>query len=199
MTKFKIAEDGFGLEDVSRLIKSFGENPSREGLIDTPSRVIAAWTHWTSGYHMDADEELKSFEDGAAGVNEIVVQTNIPIYSHCEHHLAPFWGVAHVGYIPNGRVVGLSKFKRLADVYALRLQVQERLTQQIATAFHEAIQPLATGVILRCRHMCMESRGIRTAGSTTMTSALLGAFHDDRSARSEFLQLVRMATNDKAI
>jgi GTP cyclohydrolase I len=196
MTKL---DSGFSLDAIERMLKAIGENPAREGLQETPERVIKAWMHWSSGYDMDADAVLKSFEDGAAGVNEIVVQTNIPIYSHCEHHLAPFWGVAHIGYIPDGRVVGLSKFKRLADVYALRLQVQERLTQQIATAFHDAIKPLATGVILQCRHMCMESRGICTAGSTTMTSALLGAFHDDKGARSEFLQLVRMACNGKAI
>lgn len=169
----------------------------RGGMIETPDRVIKAWDFWSSGYHSDPAAILKTFEDGAEGVNEIVVQTNIPIYSHCEHHLAPFWGVAHIGYIPNGRVVGLSKFKRLADCFARRLQVQERLTQQIANAFNDAIQPLATGVILQCRHMCMESRGICTAGSTTMTSALLGAFHDDKGARSEFLQLVRMASDGK--
>lgn len=199
MAKFTIGEDGMAPEDIRKLLKAVGDNPDREGLLETPHRVIAAWADWCDGYTADADAVLKSFEDGAAGVNEIVVQTNIPIYSHCEHHLAPFWGVAHIGYIPSGRVVGLSKFKRLADVYAHRLQVQERLTQQIATAFHEGIKPLATGVILQCRHMCMESRGIKTAGSTTMTSCLLGAFHDDRGARSEFLQLVRMATNGKAI
>lgn len=199
MTKFKIVDDGLAPDDIKKMISALGDDPFREGLKETPHRVIAAWADWSAGYGMDAAAVLKSFEDGAEGVNEIVVQTNIPIYSHCEHHLAPFWGVAHIGYIPNGRVVGLSKFKRLADVFALRLQVQERLTQQIASAFHEAIKPLATGVILQCRHMCMESRGISVAGSTTMTSALLGAFHDDRAARSEFLQLVRMATNGKAI
>lgn len=184
---------------IESILAELDPQPGRSGLEDTPRRVSAAWQFWTSGYEADAAALLKSFEDGAEGVNEIVVQTNIPIYSHCEHHLAPFWGVAHIGYIPDGKVVGLSKFKRLADCFALRLQVQERLTQQIANAFHEAIKPLATGVILQCRHMCMESRGISVAGSTTMTSALLGAFHDDRAARSEFLELVRMASNGKAI
>jgi GTP cyclohydrolase I len=189
--------DPMDLEAAARFLQRLGENNGRGGLVETPERYLKAWDFWTSGYSMSPAAVLKSFEDGAEGVNEIIVQTNIPIYSHCEHHLAPFFGVAHIGYIPNGKVVGLSKFKRLADVFALRLQVQERLTQQIARAFNEEIKPLAVGVILKCRHMCMESRGIRTAGSATMTSALLGAFHDDRAARSEFLQLVRMATDGR--
>lgn len=178
-------------------IESLGEDVERGGLKETPDRMLKAWHFWTSGYAQDAESIIKSFEDGAENVNEIIVQTDIPLYSHCEHHLAPFFGVCHIGYIPHGKVVGLSKFKRLVDVYAHRLQVQERLTQQIATAFNEVVKPLAVGVILRCRHMCMESRGVRTAGSVTMTSALLGAFHDDRAARSEFLTLVQMA-NGKA-
>jgi GTP cyclohydrolase I len=184
--------------NVRAFLEEIGDDPRREGIEETPARYLKAWDFWSSGYRMDPGAVLKTFEDGAEGVDEIVVQTNVPIYSHCEHHLAPFWGVAHIGYIPQGRVVGLSKFKRLVDCFALRLQVQERLTQQIATAFHEIIKPQATGVILQCRHMCMESRGIRTAGSTTMTSSLLGSFHDDRAARSEFLQLVRMASDGKA-
>lgn len=179
--------------DVRSFLAYLGDDPGRGGLSETPKRYIKAWEFWTSGYPMDPADVLKSFEDGAEKVNEIIVQTNIPIYSHCEHHLAPFFGVAHIGYIPNGKVVGLSKFKRLVDVFALRLQVQERLTQQIANAFMDHVKPQAVGVILKCRHMCMESRGIRAAGSATMTSCLLGTFHDDRAARSEFLELVRMA------
>jgi GTP cyclohydrolase I len=188
-------------KNISELLSfiTSGQHPEREGLRETPDRWLKAWEFWSSGYQMKAEDVLKTFEDGAEKVNEIVVQTGIPIYSHCEHHLAPFWGVAHIGYIPRGRVVGLSKFKRLVDVFALRLQVQERLTQEIANAFQSAVSPLATGVILQCRHMCMESRGVRTAGSTTMTSCLLGAFHDDKAARSEFLELVRMSTNGSAI
>jgi GTP cyclohydrolase I len=178
---------------VRRFLTTIGENPDRGGLLETPTRYWKAWEFWCSGYDMDPAEVLKSFEDGAAKVNEIIVQTNIPIYSHCEHHLAPFFGVAHIGYIPKGRIVGLSKFKRLVDVYALRLQVQERLTQQIANAFMDIVQPAAVGVILKCRHMCMESRGVRAAGSATMTSSLLGSFHTDWAARSEFLTLVRMS------
>jgi GTP cyclohydrolase I len=147
-------------KNISELLSfiTSGQHPEREGLRETPDRWLKAWEFWSSGYQMKAEDVLKTFEDGAEKVNEIVVQTGIPIYSHCEHHLAPFWGVAHIGYIPRGRVVGLSKFKRLVDVFALRLQVQERLTQEIANAFQSAVSPLATGVILQCRHMCMEGR-----------------------------------------
>lgn len=172
-----------------------GEDNEREGLSETPARVRKAWDFWTSGYAMDPIKVLKSFEDGAEHYDEMVIQTGIPIYSHCEHHLAPFFGTVSIGYIPDGKVVGLSKFKRLVDVFALRLQVQERITQQIAHAFNDEVKPKAVGVILRCRHMCMESRGVRTAGSHTVTSALLGVFHDDWMARQEFLSLVRLGTD----
>lgn len=184
--------------DIYAFIAALGDDPGRDGLKETPARYLRAWEHWSRGYAMDPASIIKSFEDGAEGVNEMIVQTDIPVYSHCEHHLAPFFGVCHIGYIPNGKVVGLSKFKRLVDVFALRLQVQERLTQQIANAFNDTVKPLAVGVILKCRHMCMESRGIRTAGSATLTSALLGAFHNDRAARSEFLTLVQMAQDGRA-
>lgn len=199
MSKNRSPDGPIAYTAIVNLLGEIDPHPEREGLQDTPNRVTKAWEYWMSGHRMRAEDVLKTFEDGATGVDEIVVQTGIPVYSHCEHHLAPFWGVAHIGYIPNKRIVGLSKFKRLIDVFALRLQVQERLTTEIAHAFNDAINPLAVGVILQCRHMCMESRGIRTAGSTTMTSALLGAFIDDRAARAEFLQLVRMASDGQKI
>jgi GTP cyclohydrolase IA len=147
-----------------------GEDPTREGLLETPKRVVKAWKHWTAGYHQDPADVLKTFEDGAEGTTgQWVIVKDIPIYSHCEHHLAPFFGTATIGYMPVGRVVGLSKLSRLADVFAKRLQVQERLTRQIAGALMEHIEPLAAMTIINCRHMCMESRGVARSGASTIT------------------------------
>jgi len=168
-----------------------GEDPNRQGLHDTPERVEKAWKHWTSGYDMDPAEILKVFEDGAEQYNELIVVRNIPVYSHCEHHLAPFFGTATVGYTPNGRIVGLSKLTRLVDCFAKRLQVQERLTMQVAEALMQHVEPLSVGVVVRCRHMCMESRGIRSPGEETVTSALLGEMRTNPALRSEFLGLSR--------
>lgn len=165
------------------------EDPSRGGLSETPDRVVKAWDSWSSGYGQDPAALLKTFEDGAERVDEMIVVSGLPVYSHCEHHLAPFWGEAHIGYIPDGRIVGLSKFGRLVDCFARRLQVQERLTQQIADAIQEHLQPKGVGVILRCRHMCMESRGIRTPGTVTTTSALYGVIKTMPDPRAEFLAL----------
>ena len=134
---------------------------------------------------------LKTFEDGAERYDEMVIDHDIPIYSHCEHHLAPFFGKAHIAYIPNGRIVGLSKLARVAKAFAQRLQVQERLTSQIAHALHEALEPVGVGVVLECRHLCMESRGACVPGTMTTTSCLLGAMKDVPSARAEFLRLTR--------
>lgn len=172
-----------------------GEDPDREGLRETPRRVCDAWAEWTTGYAQyrvgELDELLKSFTDGASDVDEMVLVRDIPVYSHCEHHLAPFFGHAHVAYIPNGRIVGLSKIPRLVNLFMRRLQVQERLTQQIAHAMQKGLTPLGVGVVLECRHLCMESRGVRTPGTTTTTSCLLGALKTDASARAEFMRLVR--------
>lgn len=161
----------------------------RPGLIETPARVAKAWAHWTSGYDKDPADVLKVFEDGAEGYDEMVVVKDIPIYSKCEHHLADIFGTATVAYIPNGRVVGLSKLSRVVNIYARRLQVQERMTAQIADALNNNLRPLGVGVLLRCRHMCMESRGICQQGHHTITSALRGALKDDASARAEFMAL----------
>lgn len=160
----------------------------REGLKETPQRVAKAWSEWTSGYSMDPAQVLKVFEDGAERYNEMVVVKDIPLYSHCEHHLAPIIGTATVAYIPNGRIVGLSKLPRLVEVYARRLQVQERMTAQIADAIMTHLQPRGCGVIISARHLCMESRGINRVGTTTVTSALRGVFNEG-APRSEFLQL----------
>jgi len=179
------------------LLRHIGEDPSREGLLETPERAARAWAEWTSGYAQDPAAVLKSFEDGSQGYDELVFQGNIPCYSHCEHHLAPFFGVAHVGYIPRGRVVGLSKLSRLVDVFARRLQVQERLTVQVAEALQEVLNPRAVGVVLECRHMCMESRGIQRTGTVTKTSALLGEFRSEPDARAEFMAMVTSARGSR--
>lgn len=185
------SEEGSAEDIVVRLLQFIGEDPARGGLRETPARVLRAWRHWCRGYAQNPAEIMKVFDDGAERVDEMVVVKDIPIYSHCEHHLAPFFGVAHVAYIPNGRIVGLSKLSRLVDVFAARLQVQERLTNQIADALDEHLRPLGVGVVLRCRHLCMESRGIQRQGATTITSALRGALKDKPEARAEFMGLAR--------
>lgn len=161
----------------------------REGLTDTPMRVAKAWEFWTSGYALNAKDILKVFEDGADGYDEMVIVKDIPVYSKCEHHLADIFGTVSIAYIPNGKIVGLSKLSRLADMYARRLQVQERMTCQIADALFEHLQPKGVGVIMKARHMCMESRGLRQQGHHTVTSALRGVIKTDPTARAEFLQL----------
>jgi GTP cyclohydrolase I len=177
---------------VQHLLKTvIGENPDRGGLIETPHRVAKAWEHWASGYNQKAEDVLKTFEDGAENYNQIILVRDIPVYSHCEHHLAPFFGKAHVAYIPDGKIVGLSKLSRVVDIFARRLQVQERLTSQVAEALEVALQPKAVGVIVECRHLCMESRGIQRQGASTVTSAMKGLFEWDRSAKEELMRLIK--------
>lgn len=161
----------------------------RPGIAETPSRVVKAWQEWTSGYNVDIPGLLKVFEDGAESADEMVIVKDIPIYSKCEHHLADIFGTATIAYIPNGRIVGLSKLSRLADAFARRLQVQERLTNQIVDALMEHLDARGAGCIIKARHMCMESRGLRQAGHHTITMALRGDIKDDRQTRAEFLQL----------
>jgi GTP cyclohydrolase I len=180
----------FAVNDWRRLLRSLGEDPMRQGLLETPDRVTKAWAHWTRGYHEDPNAILKTFEDGSENYNQLIVVKKIPVYSHCEHHLAPFFGHAAVGYLPTGRIVGLSKLTRLVNCFSARLQVQERLTQQIAQSLLEHLQPKAVGVIIRCRHMCMESRGVAVAGEETVTSAMLGDLEKNQAQRAEFLSLV---------
>jgi GTP cyclohydrolase I len=181
----------FSENDWRRFLISLGEDPNRSGLRETPARVEKAWKHWTSGYTQNPAELLKTFEDGAEQYNELIVVRNIPVYSHCEHHLAPFFGKATIGYMPDGKIVGLSKLTRLMECFAKRLQVQERLTIQVANALMESLQPKAVGVVIRCRHLCMESRGIRTPGEETVTSAMLGELQPNLAMRTEFLGLAR--------
>ncbi|MCO5099383.1 MAG: GTP cyclohydrolase I FolE [Burkholderiaceae bacterium] len=185
------ADRPFTDEDWRRLLRSLHEDPDRAGLRETPARVARAWEHWTSGYGQDPADILKVFEDGAEQYNELIVVRRIPVYSHCEHHLAPFFGTATVGYVPAGRIVGLSKLTRLVDCFAKRLQVQERLTRQIADALMSHLSPVAVGVVVRCRHLCMESRGIRAIGEETVTSAMLGELLTNLGMRTELLALDR--------
>lgn len=165
------------------------ENPDREGLLETPARVVKAWQHWTSGYSVDIAKLLKVFKDGGENYDEMVIVKDIPIYSKCEHHLADIFGTATIAYIPDGNIVGLSKLSRLADAFARRLQVQERLTCQIADALQLHLQPKGVGVVIKARHMCMESRGIRQQGHHTVTSALRGVMKDQPETRAEFLKI----------
>lgn len=179
-----------GMEgNVTRILQYIGEDPKRGGLLETPKRVAKAWAHWTSGYNVDIASLLKTFEDGGENYDQMVIVKDIPIYSKCEHHLADIIGTATIAYIPNGKVVGLSKLSRVADAFARRLQVQERLTGQIADALVEHLNPVGVGVLIRARHMCMESRGICQQGHHTITSALRGVLKDDAQARAEFLRL----------
>ncbi len=186
-----MAHGRFEHDDWRRLIASLGDDPDRPGLKETPERASAAWKHWASGYSQDPADVLKVFEDGAEEYNELIVVRGIPVYSHCEHHLAPFFGSATVGYTPKGRIVGLSKLTRLVDLFSKRLQVQERLTMQIAHSLMEHLEPRSVGVVIRCRHLCMESRGIRTPGEETVTSALEGELRTNLALRTEFLAMAR--------
>lgn len=181
-----------GIEDhIVRLLQYIGEDPTRGGLEETPKRVAKAWKEWCSGYDVDPATVLKTFDDGAEGVDEMVVVKDIPFYTHCEHHMAPFFGTATIAYLPNGKIVGLSKLSRLLDIYAKRLQVQERLGCQVADAIMEHLDALGCGVVITARHLCMESRGIKKQGSETVTSALRGIFKTDAAVRAEFLALAR--------
>lgn len=173
---------------MENVLSHLDPDSGREGLHDTPARVAKAWAFWTKGYRENPAEILKVFEDGAADYDEMVMVKDIPIYSKCEHHLADIIGTASIAYIPNGRIVGLSKLSRLADCFARRLQVQERMTVQIADALVEHLKPKGVGVMIRARHMCMESRGICQQGHHTVTTALRGAMKDEAQTRAEFLQ-----------
>lgn len=174
---------------VSAILKTVDPNPGREGLVETPDRVAKAWEFWTSGYGKNAADILKVFEDGASGYDEMVIVKDIPVYSHCEHHLAPIFGTATIAYIPDGRIVGLSKLSRLVDLHGRRLQVQERLTNDVAADLFEHLKPLGVGVIIRARHMCMESRGVCQQGHHTITTALRGVFKTEPTTRAEFMAL----------
>jgi GTP cyclohydrolase IA len=174
---------------VTALLHAIGENPEREGLIKTPTRVAKAWRFLTRGYGKDLDDVLNGavFEEQ---YNEMVIVKDIDFFSMCEHHLLPFFGKCHVAYIPNNKIIGLSKIPRIVDVFARRLQVQERMTQQIAEALQEALQPMGVAVVCEGRHMCMMMRGVEKQNSVATTSAMLGAFRSNQKTRDEFLRLI---------
>ena len=182
----KIPEASF--EDaVKTLLRYVGEDPDREGLKDTPKRVLRAYAELFSGYHQDPASVLKTFEDGAC--DEMVLLRGVSVVSTCEHHLLPFIGSAHVAYLPAGRIVGISKLARLVDVFARRLQVQERLTVQVTAALEEHLKPLGAACVIEAKHSCMGCRGIRQADPIMVTSSLTGRFRDP-VVRAEFFSLV---------
>ncbi len=174
---------------VERMLGELGEDPKREGLVRTPHRVAKALQFLTEGYSQDIQKVLNNavFKEK---YREMVLVKDIDFFSMCEHHMLPFYGRAHIAYIPNGKIVGLSKIPRIVDVFARRLQVQERLTQQIAETLNDALTPAGVGVVIEARHMCMMMRGVEKQNSVATTSAMLGEFHDDPETRQEFLDLI---------
>ena len=177
-------------EIIRQLLAELGEDPAREGLLDTPKRVEKALRFLTSGYGADVDATLNNALF-SVDYNEMVIVRDIDFYSLCEHHLLPFFGKCHVAYIPQGRVLGLSKIPRLVDIYARRLQIQERMTNEIAETLLEKVNPLGVAVVLEATHLCMSMRGVEKQNSFATTSAMLGVFREDARTRMEFLELIR--------
>ena len=178
---------------VRTLLRWAGDDPAREGLLDTPKRVVKAYRDWFSGYGIDPAEYLHRTFEEVAGYDAMVVLRNIHFESHCEHHMAPIIGHAHVGYLPNGKVVGISKLARVVEAYARRFQVQEKLTAQIAHCIQEVLQPRGVGVVSEASHECMTTRGVHKRGVAMITSQMLGDFREDARTRAEFMQLIRGA------
>ncbi len=176
---------------VRTLIEWAGDDPAREGLLDTPGRVTRSYRELFAGYDVDPHDYLQRTFEEVSGYDELVVLTGIRVVSFCEHHMLPFTGVAHVGYLPTNRVVGISKLARVVNGFARRLQIQEKLTAEIAQAVQEVLQPKGVGVVIRSEHSCMTMRGVNTPGSLLTTSTLLGDVRDDPRTRQEFLALVR--------
>ena len=176
-------------EQITSILKQIGEDPKREGLIDTPMRVEKAYKHIFGGYHVDPEEILRKAVFSEK-VNHMIIVKDIEIYSMCEHHMLPFFGKIHIGYISKDKVYGVSKLARVADAFARRLQVQERLTQQIAEAIQGPINAEGVGVVIEAKHMCMMMRGVEKQNSVMTTSAMLGLFRSDSKTRDEFLHLI---------
>ena len=173
----------------TQLLSEIGEDPSREGLLKTPMRSAKAWDFFTQGYDAKIDEVINDaiFDEDC---NDMVVVRDIEFFSMCEHHMVPFFGRAHVGYIPNGKVIGLSKIPRIVDMFSRRLQVQERLTHQVADTVQETLEPTGVAVVMEGRHMCMQMRGVAKQNSFTTTSAMLGQFRKSNETRAEFLSFI---------
>ena len=183
------------IEEITKqLLEEIGENPNREGLIKTPLRVSKAWDFFSKGYKEDLDVIINDaiFEENA---RDMVIVRDVEFFSLCEHHLIPFFGKAHVGYIPNGKVIGLSKIPRIIDMFSRRLQVQERLTHQIADAINSVLDPKGVSVVMEGRHMCMQMRGVEKQNSFTSTSAMSGQFRKSAETRSEFLSIISRRTD----
>ena len=178
-------------EDAVRtLLLWAGEDPKREGLLDTPKRVVKAYSDWFKGYDEDPAEYLRRTFKEVEGYDELVVLRDIGFESHCEHHMAPIIGKAHVGYLPSGRVVGISKLARVVEAYARRFQVQEKMTAQIADCIADVLQPRGVGVVIEGAHECMTTRGVHKRGVSMITSKMLGSFREDARTRAEFLQFI---------
>ena len=177
---------------VRTLLAWAGEDPAREGLLDTPKRVVDAYGDWYSGYNDDPREFLERTFKEVAGYDEMIVLRDIEFESHCEHHMAPIIGKAHVGYLPDGKVVGISKLARVVETYARRFQVQEKMTAQIARCIQDVLQPLGVGVVIEGAHECMTTRGIHKRGVSMVTSKMLGSFRDDARTRAEFLRFIEV-------
>ncbi len=177
-------------EAVRTLIRWLGEDPGREGLVDTPARVVRAYAEWFDGYEQDPAALLQRTFEEVGGYDGIVVLSDIPFESCCEHHMAAIHGIVHVGYLPQHRVVGISKIARLVEAFARRLQVQERLTAQIADTIAEVLSPYGVGVVVKATHACLSTRGVRKHGVSMVTSRMLGAFRDDPAVRQEFLTAI---------
>jgi GTP cyclohydrolase I len=178
-------------EDAVRvLLRWAGEDPSREGLLDTPKRVAKAYGDWFSGYAIEPQEYLARTFKEVAGYDEMIVLRDIEFESHCEHHMAPIVGKAHIGYLPDGKVVGISKLARVVEAYARRFQVQEKMTAQIAHCIQHVLAPRGVGVVIECAHECMTTRGIHKRGVSMITSKMLGTFREDARTRAEFLAFI---------
>ena len=173
------------------LLKELGEDPKREGLIKTPLRVAKAWEYLSKGYNQNV-EKLINNAIFSENYDQMVVVKDIEFYSMCEHHLLPFFGHAHIAYIPNGKIIGLSKIPRLVDMFARRLQVQERMTQEIANSLNDALNPSGVAIIIEAQHMCMQMRGVEKKKSYMSTSSMVGIFRSDNKTRKEFLDLIKL-------
>ena len=178
------------LKAVKTLIEWAGDDPSREGLIETPDRVIRAYKEFFAGYEEDPEQVLEKTFEEVEGYDDAVIVRNIRVESHCEHHMVPILGVAHVGYIPNKRVVGISKLARIVDIFGKRLQTQETMTAQIADTIQRVLEPKGVAVVIDAGHQCMSTRGIHKTESSTITSRMLGIFRDKAETRAEFMNLI---------